>query len=50
MSVLTDILAGLWIVLTGAAAARIAFTPRKKQIINLHIKVRDTGFDPSRWS
>ena len=37
MSVLIDIAAGLWIFVTGAAAARIAFEPRKKQVINLHI-------------
>ena len=50
MSVLTDIAAGLWIFFTGAAAARIAFWPRKKQVINLHIdtylKERD-GLNPS---
>lgn len=37
MSVLTDIIAGLWIFFTGAAAARFAFERRKKQVINLHI-------------
>ena len=50
MSVLADIGAGLWIFFTGAAAARFAFEPRKKQVINLHIDVhpkeRD-GLNPS---
>ena len=53
MSVLADIGAALWIFFTGAAAARIAFWPRKKQVINLHIdsyvnypKERD-GLNPS---
>ena len=39
MSVLTDIAAGLWIFFTGAAAARIAFGPRKKRVINLQIDI-----------
>lgn len=39
MSVLTDIIAGLWIFFTGAAAARFAFERRKKQVINLHVDV-----------
>jgi len=39
MSVINDVLAGLWIFFTGAAAARITFWPRKKQVINLQIDI-----------
>lgn len=40
MSALTDIATWLWIFFTGAAAARIAFAPRKKININVDLYPR----------